>query len=107
MDNDRFQELVLEHFDKIYMRLDVLERYQLKLDNLIENEVLLKISALFDGQVSHDQRFDRIEEKQASHDQRFDRQDGRLGRVEEKLEDISIDAGYLVARVAELETLAR
>ncbi|MDA8335496.1 MAG: hypothetical protein M0Z41_11010 [Peptococcaceae bacterium] len=68
---------------------------------------MLKISALFDGQVSHDQRFDRIEEKQASHDQRFDRQDGRLGRVEEKLEDISIDAGYLVARVAELETLAR
>jgi hypothetical protein len=41
MDNDRFQELVLEHFDKIYMRLDVLERYQLKLDNLIENEVLV------------------------------------------------------------------
>jgi len=55
MDNEKFQELVLQQFSKVLEKLDstdsrlkAVERGQLRLETRLENEVIDKIRALFD-----------------------------------------------------------
>lgn len=86
MDNEKFQDLMLQQFNQVFEKLDSLERGQLKLETRIENEVIDKIRALFDDR---------------------DLQNTRLNRIENKVESIGIDTGYLVARVARLEKAAK
>ena len=100
MDNEKFQELVLQQLQdlaagqkqltdgqkdickdltKLETSMGSLEKGQLRLETRMENEVIDKIRALFDTWQVH----------------------------EDKLDDISTDTRYLVARVAKLEKTAR
>lgn len=97
MTNEEFQALVLQQLkvvadsqSRIESRMDSLETKVDKLELSIENEVTDKVRALFDG---HKLRGDQIENLQKHLDQRLD--------------SIDIDTGYLVARVARLEKLAK
>ncbi|AEG16024.1 hypothetical protein Desku_2497 [Desulfofundulus kuznetsovii DSM 6115] len=104
MTNEEFQSLVLQQLEKINKRLDSLEEGQLhlttRLDNVdnkvdklglrLENEVIDKVRALFDGFAL---RGDQIERLQKHLDKRID--------------SIETDTRYLVARVARLEKLAK
>lgn len=97
MDNEKFQEIVLRQFQAIADELkdlkDGQQRLETKVDKLelrIENEVINKVSALFDG---YTLRGDQIDNLQKHLDQRMD--------------SIDIDTGYLVSRVARLEKLAK
>ena len=97
MDNEKFQEIVLRQFQAIADELkglkDGQQRLETKVDKLelrIENEVIDKVSALFDG---YTLRGDQIDNLQKHLDQRMD--------------SIDIDTGYLVSRVARLEKLAK
>lgn len=100
MDNERFQELVLQqlkvltegqsnmenHLEKLEHKTDRIDSGLLKLETRIENEVIEKVRALFDArQVQED----------------------KLGHISEKLDSIEIDTGYLVSRVARLEKVAK
>lgn len=100
MNSDKFQELVLQHLQALTDRLGAVEkgqellatgqqRLESKMDNIelrMENEVIDRIRGLFDAREVQNDRFDRIEEK--------------LGSIE-------TDTGYLVARVARLEHVAK
>lgn len=107
MDNDKFQELVLQQFQamdkqfqaitdelknlndgqsRIENRMDRLETKVDKLELRIENEVIDKIRILFDA--------DKVREE-------------KLSQVVEKLDSIEIDTGYLVSRVSRLEKVAK
>ena len=97
MDDEKFQEIVLRQFQAIADELkdlkDGQQRLETKVDKLelrIENEVINKVSALFDG---YTLRGDQIDNLQKHLDQRMD--------------SIDIDTGYLVSRVARLEKLAK
>ena len=61
-----------------------------KLDTRMESEVIDKIGALFDG---YSLRGDQIEHLQK--------------HLDERLDSIEIDTGYLVSKVARLEKLAK
>ncbi|RJQ30396.1 MAG: hypothetical protein C4589_03545, partial [Peptococcaceae bacterium] len=63
-----------------------LEKGQLNIEIRLENEVIEKIRALFDGWQAHEEKF---------------------ARIINTLDDISIDVRYLVARVVKLEKLAK
>lgn len=93
MDNEKFQDLVLQQFQTIADELKNLkmgqERLESKTDKLeirMENEVIDKIRVLFDA--------DKVREE-------------KLNQVIEKLDSIEIDTGYLVARVSRLEKEAK
>ncbi|NPV54900.1 MAG: hypothetical protein HPY71_15530 [Firmicutes bacterium] len=62
------------------------EKGQLRLEARLETEVIDKVRALFDDR---------------------EVQNDRLDRIESKLDDISTDTRYLVARVAKLEKSAK
>ncbi|BCV20345.1 hypothetical protein [Moorella sp. Hama-1] len=49
MDNEKFQELVLQQFSKVHDKLDSLEKGQRAAEIRLENEVIQKIGALFDA----------------------------------------------------------
>ena len=93
MDNEEFQRLVLEQFAKssdqfaeFGERLGTVEKNQLRLEMRMENEIINSIKALLDGYKTHEERLDRIEDK---------------------VDDVSTDVRYLVARVTRLEKLAK
>jgi len=86
MNNEKFQELVLQQFNRINERLDSLENRQHRMETRMENEVIDKIKALFDDREVKNDRFDRIED--------------RLGSIEN-------DTRYLVAKVVRLEKMAK
>ena len=114
MTNDEFQALVLQQLQSLAegqsdmkTRMDRLEKSQdilatevmaansktnsigtklTKLAVRAENEIEPKINALFEGYKQHTEQ---------------------LTRVEERLDSIEIDTGYLVSRVARLERLAK
>lgn len=100
MDNNKFQELVLQQFQaianelkslndgqsRIESRMDRLESKVDKLELRIESEVIDKVRILFDA--------DKVREE-------------KLSQVVEKLDSIEIDTGYLVARVSRLEKVAK
>lgn len=104
MDNEKFQELVLQQFDKVFeklgsvdnrldsmeSRMESVKKGQLRLESRMESEVINKIGALFDG---HSLRGEQIENLKKHFDERFD--------------SIEIDTGYLVSRVARLEKAAK
>lgn len=85
-DNEKFQVLVLEQLKALTEGQVKLEATLLKLETNIENEVIDKIRGLYDDREVQNERFDRIEEK--------------LGSIE-------VDTGYLVAKVAKLERIAK
>jgi len=82
MDNNKFQELVLQQLktltegqNMLGNRMDRLENSMVKLELRMENEAFNKISVLFDGYKSfsetladHTGRLQRIEEKITTHD---------------------------------------
>ena len=100
MDNNKFQELVLQQFQaianelkslndgqsRIESRMDRLESKVDKLELRIESEVIDKVRILFDA--------DKVREE-------------KLSQVVEKLDSIEIDTGYLVAKVSRLEKVAK
>lgn len=97
MTNEDFQALILQQLkvltegqSRIESRMDKLETKVDKLDLRTENEVIDKVRVLFDG---YTLRGDQIEYLQKHLDQRLD--------------SIEVDTGYLVARVARLEKLAK
>ena len=97
MDNEKFQVLVLQQFEKVFdklssmeNRLESVEKGQLRLESRIESEVIEKIGALFDG---HSLRGEQIE----SHRK----------HLNERLENIETDTGYLVSKVARMERLVK
>lgn len=86
MDNEKFQELVLEQLKSLTDGQKELKKDVIRIETRMENEVIDKIRALFDDR---------------------DLQNARLNRIENKVESIGIDTGYLVARVARLEKAAK
>lgn len=93
MESEKFQELVLQQLQaltegqtRLENRLDSLEKKQLKIESRLENEAIDKLKALFDTRMVQNDRFDRLEDK---------------------LDDISIDTRYLVARIVQLEKLVK
>lgn len=97
MENDKFQELVLQHFQFITDELNNLkggqQRLESKVDKIelrMESEIIDKIKDLFDG---YNLRGDQIENLQK--------------HLDERLDSIELDAGYLVSRVSRLEKAAK
>lgn len=97
MNNKEFQSIMVQQFDKVFKklesmenRLSSLEKGQTRLETSIENEVLEKIHAISD---SFKLRGDQIESLNK--------------QLNERLDSIEIDTGYLVSRVARLEKLAK
>lgn len=93
MDNDKFQELVLQQFSKVFEKIDsmdsrlkAVERGQLRFETRMENEVIDKIKILFDADKARNDK---------------------LNQVIDKLHSIEIDTGYLVSKVARLEKMAK
>lgn len=114
MDNEKFQELMLQQFqnitgelknlnrqvanmeegqsrlasvvDKLEVRLGTVEKGQLKLETKLENEVADKIRALFDDR---------------------EVQNDKLARMEDKLERVANDTAYLVSEAARLKRAAK
>lgn len=86
MDNKKFQELVLQQLNMLTTDIKGIKSTVSKLEVDIENKVIEKIRALFDDREVQNERLDRIEDK---------------------LDKISTDTSYLVARVARLENLAK
>ncbi|SFH22166.1 hypothetical protein SAMN05660649_04317 [Desulfotomaculum arcticum] len=78
MTNEEFQTLVLQHFQKVYEKLDSVDKRQIKLENVvtrIETDHGEKLSILLDGHEQktqildrHTEQLDRIESKIESHD---------------------------------------
>lgn len=75
---------------RLETRMESLEKGQLRLETRMESEVIEKIGALFDG---YTMRGDQIENLQKHLDQRLD--------------SIEIDTGYLVSRVTRLENITK
>jgi len=72
MDNDKFQELMLQQFNKVFEKLDSVEngleavkRNQIRLETRIENEVVEKIRALFDDRSVNQDYFASIKDSLA------------------------------------------
>ena len=62
-ENQTFQQLVLKHFSILTSDLSDIKLRFNKLEIRMENEVVVKINALFDGQKRHEERFDSIDNK--------------------------------------------
>lgn len=71
---------------RLETRMEAVEKNQLRLESRIESEVVEKIRGLYDNREVQNERFERIENKISS---------------------IEKDTGYLVAKVARLESLAK
>lgn len=79
-----------EQLEDMNNRLSTLEKSQLRLETRMENEIVNKILALSD---SFELKGNQIENLKKHVDERFD--------------NIEIDTGYLVSKVARLEGLAK
>ncbi|MFZ5598995.1 MAG: hypothetical protein ACOY35_05440 [Bacillota bacterium] len=97
MNKEEFQSIMIQQFNKVFEklesmenRLSSLEKGQSWLETSIENEVLEKICAISDG---FELRCDQIESLN--------------NQINERLDSIEIDTGYLVSRVARLEKAAK
>jgi len=86
MDNEKFQELVLEKLNMLTDEVKGVKSTVSKFEIRIENEVIEKIRGLYDDREVQNNRFDRIESK---------------------LDDISTDVGYIAAKIAGFGKLAR
>lgn len=121
MDTDKFQELVLQQLTALNegqqeLRSDVIElqkgQNELKTDvsdlKKGQNELKSDISELKKGQLRLETRLESevIDKLRALFDDR-ELQNNRLDRIDEKLDSIEIDTGYLVSRVSRLEKLAK
>ena len=91
------QQLIIKTLQKHSSQLDELQKNQVrsdtkvdKLEARMESEVIDKINILFDG---YSLRGDQIENLQK--------------HLDERLDSIEIDTGYLVSRVARLEKIAK
>ncbi len=76
MDNDKFQDLVLDYMAKLTqditgIRQDItsLKQGQVKIELMIENDIKPKINSLFEGQKQHTEQLTRIEVKLDEHDE--------------------------------------
>ncbi|MEW6698651.1 MAG: hypothetical protein AB1341_15145 [Bacillota bacterium] len=97
MTNEEFQNIMIQQFNKVFEKLDTmetrltsLEKGQLRLETRMENEIVEKIRGLSDG---FEFRGDQIENLKK--------------HIDERLDSIEIDTGYLVSRVARLEKIAK
>ncbi len=68
------------------IQLDALQKGQLRLEARLENEVIAKVRALFDGFTLRGDQIERLQK-----------------RLDERLDSIETDTRYLVARVAMLK----
>lgn len=83
MENERFQDLVLEHMARITQeitevksqvgrldtKVDNLDTRVVKIETVIENDISRKFEALFDGQKQMVDQLNRIEKKLEQHDE--------------------------------------
>ena len=118
MDNEKFQGLVLQQLqslnegqeeickdltnlehrmenlenrmENLEHKTDRIDSCLLKLESRIENEVIDKISALFNGHGLRGDQFVSLKK-----------------HIDERLDSIEIDTGYLVSKVARLEKMAK
>lgn len=86
MDNEKFQELVLEQLKTLTDGQRELKKDVIRIETRMENEVIDKTRALFDDR---------------------EVQNDRLDRIENKLDDIATDVSYIAAKIAGLGKLAR
>jgi len=84
------QEQLFEGQKQLENRLDSLEKRMTKLELRLENEVISKISALFDG---YELRGDQIENLKQY--------------LDEKLDGIALDVNYLIGRIVRHDTAIR
>ena len=81
----------LEHrMENLENKTDRIDSGLLKLESRIENEVIDKISALFNGHGLRGDQFVSLKK-----------------HIDERLDSIEIDTGYLVSKVARLEKMAK
>ncbi|SFH30092.1 hypothetical protein SAMN05660649_04665 [Desulfotomaculum arcticum] len=97
MTNEEFQSLVLKQLhsltegqSRIESRMNKLESKVDKLELSVETEVIDKIRVLFDGYSLRGDQIDKLQK-----------------HIDERLDSIEIDTGYLVSRVARLEKMAK
>lgn len=90
MENDKFQELVLHELKNLKVGQQRLESKVDRIELRMESEIIDKIQALFDG---YNLRGDQIENLKK--------------HLDERLDSIELDAGYLVSRVSRLEKAAK
>lgn len=97
MENEKFQELVLQQLQtlvggqqRLESRIDRLESKTDKLGLRVENEIIDKIGALFDGYNLRGNQIDKLQK-----------------HLDERMDSVETDTRYLVARVAKLEKLAK
>ncbi|MCL6448052.1 MAG: hypothetical protein K6U04_07880 [Armatimonadetes bacterium] len=84
------QEQLFEGQKQLENRLDSLEKRMTKLELRLENEVIPKISALFDG---YQLRGDQVENLKQY--------------LDEKLDGIALDVNYLIGRIVRHDTAIR
>gem|GEM_PF-1720273 len=80
--NGEFQNAVLQQLKNITEEQKALRKDLNRLELRMENEVIDKVRILFDAREIQDQR---------------------LERIDDRMQSIEIDTGYLVSRVARLE----
>lgn len=124
MDNNKLQELILQQLTtlaegqrQIEARIEIVKDLQSRMGNVearlggletgqrriemrMENEVIEKIRAVFDGWKAHEEKLERVMSTLQEHET-------KLEHVINVVDDISTDTRYLVARVAKLEKLAK
>lgn len=110
MDNEEFQNIMIQQFNKVFEKLDVvesrltsLEKGQSKLENRIEkventidqlqlyveNKAADKLRILFDGWQEHEDKTADLAEKLDTLNANFDRLETKLGRMEIKLDRVA------------------
>lgn len=79
MTNDEFQNLVIQNFQKVFAKIDFLEKGQqyiskdlTRLETRIENEVVDKVRSLYDARELHQDQIDQVNEKLSDMDDKLD-----------------------------------
>ena len=72
MENDKFQELIMQQFNKVFEKLESLEKGQRKIESRMENEVIYKLGALFDAREVQNDRHNQILEMLSEMDDELD-----------------------------------
>lgn len=135
MDSEKFQELMLEQFNKIFERLDILEnglsRTESKVDMLDKglSRTESKVDVLDKGLSRTESKVDVLEKGLSRTELKIDKleirvenevidkiralfddreiQNARLDSIEAKQDSVSADINYLVSRVVRLEKIAK
>lgn len=83
MDNDKFQELMLQQFNKVFEKLDSLEKGQSKFET--------RMDSLDKGQSNLETRMDSLEKGQSSIKNRVNGLESKVDKLELRIENEVID----------------